>query len=81
VDIIDFLCVVLCSSTIQLHDSLASRCTFACSERLISVVKMVTVLEECTNEEQCSLMRFLCGEGLNAKDIHKNIFPVYGGNY
>jgi hypothetical protein len=28
-------------------------------QRLVSVVKMVTVLEECITEEQCSVVRFL----------------------
>jgi hypothetical protein len=36
---------------------------------------MVTVLQEYTIEKQ----RFVAGKGLNAKDIHKEIFPVYGG--
>jgi hypothetical protein len=40
---------------------------------------MATVLEECTTEEQRSVVRFLWAKGLNAKDIHKEIFPVYGG--
>jgi hypothetical protein len=31
-DVIDFLCVTLGSSTVQLHDSLSSRRAFACSE-------------------------------------------------
>jgi hypothetical protein len=26
-------------------------------------------------------MRFLWAKGLNAKDIHKEIFPVYGGKF
>jgi hypothetical protein len=39
---------------------------------------MVTVLEECITEEQCSVMRFLWVKGLNAKDIHKEMFPFYG---
>jgi hypothetical protein len=29
-------------------------------------------------EEQCSVVRFLWAEGLNAKDIHKEMFLVYG---
>jgi hypothetical protein len=37
---------------------------------------MATVLE-CTTEEQRSVVRFLCAKGLNAKDIHKEMFPVY----
>jgi hypothetical protein len=40
---------------------------------------MATVLEECSNEEQSSIVRFLWAKGLNAKDIHKEIFPVCGG--
>jgi hypothetical protein len=40
---------------------------------------MVTVLEEYTTEEQNSVVRFLWAKGLNAKDIHKEMFPVYGG--
>jgi hypothetical protein len=41
---------------------------------------MRTVLEECTNEEQHSVVHFLWAKGLNAKDIHKEMFPLYGGN-
>jgi hypothetical protein len=46
---------------------------------------MVTVLENCTTEEHNSVVRFffffffLWTKGLNAKDIHKEMFPVYGG--
>jgi hypothetical protein len=40
---------------------------------------MTTVLEECNTEVQPSIMRFLWAKGLNAKDIHKEIFPVYCG--
>jgi hypothetical protein len=41
-------------------------------QMLVSVVKMATVFDECTTEEQCSVVRF-CGKKkrLNAKDIHK----------
>jgi hypothetical protein len=48
-------------------------------EGLVSVGKMATMLEECTSEEQCSVVRFCGPEGLNAKDIHKEMFPVYCG--
>jgi hypothetical protein len=48
-------------------------------QKSVSVVKMATVLESCTNEEQGSVVRFLLAKGLNAKDIHKEMFPVYGG--
>jgi hypothetical protein len=38
---------------------------------------MVTVLEECNTEEQCSVVRFfLWAKGHNAKDIHKEMFAV-----
>jgi hypothetical protein len=45
---------------------------------------MATMLEECSTEEQRSgllfFFFFFFGEkGLNAKDIHKEMFPVYGG--
>jgi hypothetical protein len=46
-------------------------------QRLISVVKMATVLEECTTEEQRSVVH-LRGrtKGLNAQNIHNNLFVV-----
>jgi hypothetical protein len=40
---------------------------------------MSTVLDQYTTEEQHSVLYFLWAKGLNAKDIHKEIFPVYGG--
>jgi hypothetical protein len=40
---------------------------------------MTTVLKVCTTEEQRSVVRFLWAIGLNAKDIHKEMFSVYGG--
>jgi hypothetical protein len=40
---------------------------------------MATGLEECTNEEQHYVVRILRAKGLNAKDINKKIYPVYGG--
>jgi hypothetical protein len=40
----------------------------------------VIVLEQCTDEEQCSVVCLLWAKGLNAKDIHKEMFPIYGGN-
>jgi hypothetical protein len=48
-------------------------------QRLVSVVKMVTLLEECITEEQRSIVRFLGVRGLDARDIHKEMFPAYGG--
>jgi hypothetical protein len=40
---------------------------------------MATVPEVCPTEEQRSVVRFLWAKELNAKDIHKDMFPVYGG--
>jgi hypothetical protein len=42
---------------------------------------MATVLERCTTEDQPSVLLFffLWAKGLNAKDIHKEMYPVYGG--
>jgi hypothetical protein len=42
---------------------------------------MATVHEVGTTEEQCSVVSFLWAKGLNAKDIHKEMFPVYDGKY
>jgi hypothetical protein len=46
---------------------------------MVLVVKLATVLEEYTTEEQRSVVSFWMAKGLNAKDIHKEIFPVYAG--
>jgi hypothetical protein len=49
-------------------------------EGVVSVVKMAIVLEECAIEEQLSVVRFFLWEkGRNAKDMHKEMFTVYGG--
>jgi hypothetical protein len=40
---------------------------------------MVTMLQECTTEEQSSVGSFLWARGINAKDIHKEMFRVYCG--
>jgi hypothetical protein len=66
-DIIGLLCVSLGSSIVQLHDSVGSRHVHV--QRLVSVVKMATVLEDCTIEEQHSVVRF-CGQ----KDSVQMIF-------
>jgi hypothetical protein len=39
---------------------------------------MAAMLEECNTEEQHAIARFLWAKGLRAKDIHKEVFPVYG---
>jgi hypothetical protein len=48
---------------------------------LVSVVKMATVFEECTTEGQRTSVLLLWTKGFNTKDIHKEMFPVYGGKY
>jgi hypothetical protein len=40
---------------------------------------MAIVLERCTTEDRHSVVRFLWAKGLSAKDIHKEMLPVYGG--
>jgi hypothetical protein len=37
---------------------------------------MATMLKECATEDQRSVVRFLWARGLNANDIHKEMFPV-----
>jgi hypothetical protein len=79
-DVISFLCVSPGSSTVQLHDSLASRCTCICSEAGFSSQNGNRV-EECSTKEQHSVVHLLWATGLNIKDIHKEMFPVYSGKY
>jgi hypothetical protein len=42
---------------------------------------MATVLQECTSttDEKRSVVRFLWAKVLTAKNIHKEMFSVYGG--
>jgi hypothetical protein len=47
-------------------------------QRLVSVVKMATVLEQCTTKEQRSVVRLSRAKGLNVININKEMFPVYG---
>jgi hypothetical protein len=37
---------------------------------------MATVLQEFTTEEQSSVVHFLSARVLDAKDVHKEMFPV-----
>jgi hypothetical protein len=39
---------------------------------------MATVFEDCTAQELCFAVRFLLAMGLNAEDVYKEMFPVYG---
>jgi hypothetical protein len=40
---------------------------------------MVTLLE-CNTEEQSSVISFFCAKGLDAKDIHKDMFQFAMGS-
>jgi hypothetical protein len=50
-------------------------------QRLVSVVKLATVLEKCTTEEQRSVVHFLWAKELSAMDIYKEMLNriVTGG--
>jgi hypothetical protein len=39
----------------------------------------VTVLEGCNTKEQRSAVHILWAKGLDTRDLHKEVFPVYGG--
>jgi hypothetical protein len=67
-DVIDFLCVSLGSSTVQLHDSVGSRSACACSEDGFNS-QNATVLEDCTIEDERPFTLF-CGQ----KDSLQRIF-------
>jgi hypothetical protein len=56
-DVIGFLCISLGSSTVQIHDSQVADAN-SHIQRLVSVVKMATVLEDCMTEEQSSVISF-----------------------
>jgi transposase-like protein len=49
-------------------------------QRLVSVVKMATVLEEYTTDEQFSVVLFFFAKELNTLDIHE-MFPDFSGKY
>jgi hypothetical protein len=49
-------------------------------KKLVSIVKMATVVEEYTTENLRSFVRsFFVDKRTQRKDIHKEMFPVYGG--
>jgi hypothetical protein len=79
-DVISFLCVSLGSSTVRLHDSLGIRRECACSEAGFSsqydpYLRLRAVLPK----SRVLLSVCLWTKELGAKDIHKEMFPVYGG--
>jgi hypothetical protein len=70
-DITDFLCISLDSSTVQLQGSLGNRRACSCSE--------TGFCSQNGNRRTAFCCAFLCGQKrLNAKDIHKEILPDYG---
>jgi hypothetical protein len=75
-DVIGFVCVSLGSSTVQLHDRLWSRRACTCSEAGFSSLN-----GDCTwvyYQRAACCCAFLWAKRLHAKDIRKEIFPVYG---
>jgi hypothetical protein len=48
-------------------------------QRLVSEVKTAIVLEEYATKEQHSVVCFSWAKALNAKNILKEMFPVYSG--
>jgi hypothetical protein len=42
---------------------------------------MATALEEYANEQERSVVHYLWAKGFNVKDIHKEMFLVYGGKF
>jgi hypothetical protein len=68
-DIVGLLCVSLGSSPVQVADVHV--------QRLVSVVKMVIMLEQCPTKEQHSVVRF-CGQKDSMQMILTiTMFPVY----
>jgi hypothetical protein len=80
VDVVGFLCISLGSSIAQLHGSLGSRRTCACSEAAFSSQNGDRAWGVYLQRAAfCSVVVFfLWAKGLNTKDIHKEMFPVYG---
>jgi hypothetical protein len=74
---IGFLSALLGSSTVQLHDSLGIRGACACLEADFSSQNGDRAWGVNT-EERRSGVCFLRERGLSAKDIHKEMLPVYG---
>jgi hypothetical protein len=77
-DIIGFLCVSLCSSTVQLLDSLGSRHTCTCSED-VSISQHGNRAWGVYYWIPAMCCASFWATELNAKHIHTEMFPVYGG--
>jgi hypothetical protein len=78
-DVIGFLCVSLGSSTVQLHDSLGSRRACACSVSGFSTQNGDCAWGVSYWRAAFCCAFFLWAKELNVKDIHKELFHVYGG--
>jgi hypothetical protein len=46
---------------------------------LVLVVNIATMLEEYTTKEQRSFVLFFVAKRFSAKDVYKEMLPVYGG--
>jgi hypothetical protein len=80
-DIIGFLYVCLGSSTVQLHYILGSRRACACSEAGFSSQNGDRAWGVYYQRAAfcCAFFYFLWAKGLHAKDVHKEMLPIYGG--
>jgi hypothetical protein len=78
-DVVRFLCVSLGSNTVQLYENLGSRHVCAFSDAGFSSQNGDRSSGFATEERHSLVCLFVWAKGLNAKDIHKEMFPVYGG--
>jgi hypothetical protein len=78
-DVRGSLCVSLGSSTVQFHKSLGSRRACPYSEAGVSSINGGRA-GGVSYRRTAFCCAFLWAKGLNVKDIHKQIFPVYDGN-
>jgi hypothetical protein len=78
-DVISFLYVSLGSSVVQLHDSVGRRRVWACSDVGFSSQNGVHGLKRILPKSNVLLWDFLWAKALNAKDINKEMIPVFGG--
>jgi hypothetical protein len=69
---------VIRSSTAQLHDSLGTRRACACSGAGLSSRNGDSAWGVCYGRAAFCCAFFLWEKGLNAKYIHREMFPVYG---
>jgi hypothetical protein len=79
VDVIGFLYASQGSSTVQLHESVGSRRACACSEAGFSSQNNDHASGVYNRRATFCCVFFVWEKGLDAKDIHEEMFPVYGG--